>query len=174
MSLLFQWKCFVVFRYKQNYERMYQLKEWQNCGGVMVMGYEMFRNLTNPKAARIRKRAIETFQSTLIDPGEIVFLCDCCVFWVNVTHSLGIHVTLNGPCVHVCVCLYMHAWQLKQTSTRLSLVKKELCMCTVQQSYSSSDTGMRPHVYLPSLHISCILSYTSQRLSWNTKTDKVK
>ena len=70
----------MVFRYKQNYERMYQLKEWQNCGGVMVMGYDMFRNLTNPKAARIRKKAIETFQSALIDPGEIVFLCDCCIF----------------------------------------------------------------------------------------------
>ena len=80
VSLLFQWKCFVVFRYKQNYERMYQLKEWQNCGGVMVMGYDMFRILTNPKAARIRKKAIETFQSALIDPGEIVFICDCCIF----------------------------------------------------------------------------------------------
>jgi transcriptional regulator ATRX len=58
---------------------MYQLKEWQNCGGVMVMGYDMFRNLTNLKAARIRKKAIETFQSALIDPGEVAFICDCCI-----------------------------------------------------------------------------------------------
>jgi transcriptional regulator ATRX len=63
---------------------MYQLKEWQSCGGVMVMGYDMFRILTNPKAARIRKKAMETFQSTLVDPGEIVIhviflhvLCTC-------------------------------------------------------------------------------------------------
>jgi len=44
------------------------------------MGYDMFRNLTNSKSARVRKKAIETFQSTLIDPGEIVFVCDCCIF----------------------------------------------------------------------------------------------
>lgn len=138
----------MVFRYKQNYERMYQLKEWQNCGGVMVMGYDMFRNLTNPNAARIRKKAIETFQSTLIDPGEIVFICDYCMCCVNVTHSLGIHVTLNGLHVHVCVCLfvclYVHACQLTQTYTHLSLIKPELYVCTV---HSSSDTDMRPHTF---------------------------
>ncbi|GFG39285.1 hypothetical protein Cfor_02210, partial [Coptotermes formosanus] len=67
---------FELSKYKQNYERMYQLKEWQDCGGVMVMGYDMFRILTNPKAARIRKKAIETFQSTLIDPGPDLVVCD--------------------------------------------------------------------------------------------------
>jgi transcriptional regulator ATRX len=64
----------MMFRYKQNYERMYQLKEWQSCGGVMVLGYDMFRNLTNTQTKRIRKKALETFQSTLVDPGEIFYM----------------------------------------------------------------------------------------------------
>jgi hypothetical protein len=148
MSLLFQWKCFVVFRYKQNYERMYQLKEWQSCGGVMVLGYDMFRNLTNPKAARIRKKAIETFQSALIDPGEIVFICRCCMFWVNVTHSLGVHVTLNGPRVHVCVCL-------------------PVCMCThvslhrhAHVSHSLSKNYACVQYNSPTVHLILILDLT--------------
>jgi transcriptional regulator ATRX len=53
---------------------MYQLKEWQNCGGVMVIGYDMFRILTNTQAKRVRKNAMETFQSTLVDPGKVIFV----------------------------------------------------------------------------------------------------
>ncbi|KAJ4447096.1 hypothetical protein ANN_09096 [Periplaneta americana] len=56
--------------YKQNYERMYQLKDWQEEGGVMVLGYDMYRNLTNTQTKRLRKKAIETFQSTLVDPDR--------------------------------------------------------------------------------------------------------
>jgi hypothetical protein len=67
-------KYVMLFRYRQNYERMYQLKEWQSCGGVMVLGYDMFRNLTNTQTKRIRKKALETFQSTLVDPGEIFYM----------------------------------------------------------------------------------------------------
>ncbi|XP_023703931.1 transcriptional regulator ATRX isoform X3 [Cryptotermes secundus] len=67
---------FELSKYKQNYERMYQLKEWHSCGGVMVLGYDMFRNLTNTQAKRIRKNALETFQSTLVDPGPDLVVCD--------------------------------------------------------------------------------------------------
>ncbi|XP_021926690.1 transcriptional regulator ATRX-like isoform X1 [Zootermopsis nevadensis] len=67
---------FELSRYKQNYERMYQVKEWQDCGGVMVIGYDMFRILTNPQAKRMRKNAMETFQSSLVDPGPDLVVCD--------------------------------------------------------------------------------------------------
>ena len=45
-----------------------------DSGGVMVLGYEMYRNLTNPQAKRLRKKAIETFQTTLVDPGIDKFI----------------------------------------------------------------------------------------------------
>jgi Fe-S oxidoreductase len=87
----------MLFRYKQNSERMYQLKKWQSNGGVMVLGYNMFRNLTNTQTKRIQRKALETFQSTLIDPGEIVFVCDHCMF--QITAHLRVCLHLNTLCV---------------------------------------------------------------------------
>lgn len=79
----------------------------------MVLGYDMFRILTNAQAKRIRKNALETFQSTLIDPGEIVFVCDHCMFQINV--PLMLCLLLNTLCVyvrgwagthvHMCMCM---------------------------------------------------------------------
>ncbi|XP_069683035.1 transcriptional regulator ATRX-like isoform X2 [Periplaneta americana] len=71
-----QVNVFELSKYKQNYERMYQLKDWQEEGGVMVLGYDMYRNLTNTQTKRLRKKAIETFQSTLVDPGPDLVVCD--------------------------------------------------------------------------------------------------
>jgi hypothetical protein len=89
----------VLPRYKQNYERMYQLKEWQDCGGVMMIGYDMFRNLTNTQTKRMRKKAIEVFQSTLVDPGDIVFNCDFGMCLITDTPGLCLHFN-----EHTCVC----------------------------------------------------------------------
>lgn len=35
----------------------------------MVMGYDMYRNLTNPTTKRVRASIMKTFQTTLVDPG---------------------------------------------------------------------------------------------------------
>lgn len=39
-------------------------------GGVLVIGYDMYRNLTNPKTKRARASIIKTFQTALVDPGR--------------------------------------------------------------------------------------------------------
>ncbi|KAL1122717.1 hypothetical protein AAG570_003044 [Ranatra chinensis] len=55
--------------------RHYQLKDWSRNGGVFVVGYNMYRSLTNPKA-RYKQAAKKTFQETLVDPGPDLVICD--------------------------------------------------------------------------------------------------
>lgn len=42
-------------------------------GGVMVIGYDMYRNLTNPDSKRVRSTVKKTFQTTLVNPGTLNF-----------------------------------------------------------------------------------------------------
>lgn len=63
-------------RYKDNITRANMLMEWHNEGGVMILGYDMFRNLANPTAPRIRKKVRESLQTSLIDPGPDMIVCD--------------------------------------------------------------------------------------------------
>jgi len=59
---------------KDNWGRSELLNDWQNGGGVMIMGYEMFRNLS--QSARIKnKKQKKIFSESLLDPGH------CYAFW---------------------------------------------------------------------------------------------
>ena len=45
------------------------LKHWQRYGGVMIMGYSMYRNLS--QCYRVRsKTQKKIFQEALVDPGK--------------------------------------------------------------------------------------------------------
>lgn len=48
-------------------------------GGVMIIGYEMYRNLTQGRNIKSKKLK-ETFQKTLVDPGTV--LCNAAVVYV--------------------------------------------------------------------------------------------
>lgn len=61
---------FELVNAKQNSERSFYVKEWQRCGGVMILGYDMFRNLSNEKSKRIPKKMRATFKECLVDPGK--------------------------------------------------------------------------------------------------------
>lgn len=72
--------CYVFFffsfcRFKQNSERAYQIKEWHQDGGVMIMGYDMFRNLSSDNK-RIKKKLRDTLQRGLVEPGPDLVVCD--------------------------------------------------------------------------------------------------
>ncbi|CAG5119169.1 unnamed protein product, partial [Candidula unifasciata] len=60
---------------KQNAARVEALKEWQANGGIMIMGYEMYRNLTTGSRCK-NKRQKKIFQDTLVDPGPDLVICD--------------------------------------------------------------------------------------------------
>ncbi|XP_070818931.1 transcriptional regulator ATRX [Chaetodon trifascialis] len=60
---------------KRPQERAYSLQQWQDTGGVMIIGYEMYRNLTQGRNIKSKKLK-ETFQKTLVDPGPDLVICD--------------------------------------------------------------------------------------------------
>ncbi|XP_033949364.1 transcriptional regulator ATRX isoform X2 [Pseudochaenichthys georgianus] len=60
---------------KRPQDRAYALQRWQDMGGVMIIGYEMYRNLTQGRNIKSKKLK-ETFQKTLVDPGPDMVICD--------------------------------------------------------------------------------------------------
>ncbi|XP_029296954.1 transcriptional regulator ATRX isoform X2 [Cottoperca gobio] len=60
---------------KRPQERAYALQRWQDMGGVIIIGYEMYRNLTQGRNIKSKKLK-ETFQKTLVDPGPDLVICD--------------------------------------------------------------------------------------------------
>uniref|UniRef100_A0A8C7LBH5 DNA helicase n=1 Tax=Oncorhynchus kisutch TaxID=8019 RepID=A0A8C7LBH5_ONCKI len=56
-------------------KRYIALQRWQMDGGVMIMGYEMYRNLTLGLKV-IHGKFKKTFDSTLVDPGPDFVICD--------------------------------------------------------------------------------------------------
>ncbi|CAG4951078.1 unnamed protein product [Parnassius apollo] len=63
-------------RYKQNSERAFQLQQWFESGGVCVLGYEMFRNLSADNSKKFKKKMLKSFQESLVDPGPDLVVCD--------------------------------------------------------------------------------------------------
>lgn len=66
---------FFFCRYKQNYERVFYINEWHKEGGVLIMGYDLFRNLSS-ETSRLKKREKAIIQTALVDPGPDLVVCD--------------------------------------------------------------------------------------------------
>ncbi|XP_022086719.1 transcriptional regulator ATRX-like isoform X2 [Acanthaster planci] len=68
-------EVFEITSYKNNWQRADALKYWHDNGGVMVMGYSMYRQLSMHKFVKNKKqRAI--FTQALVDPGPEIVICD--------------------------------------------------------------------------------------------------
>ncbi|XP_072754858.1 uncharacterized protein [Anoplolepis gracilipes] len=68
-------EVYELTKFKKNFERKYQLQRWQKTGGVMIIGYEMFRNLTGANK-NIRKGMKEVIEECLVEPGADLIVCD--------------------------------------------------------------------------------------------------
>ncbi|XP_043913189.1 transcriptional regulator ATRX [Protopterus annectens] len=60
---------------KRPQERGQLLQEWQDNGGIAIIGYEMYRNLTQGRNVKSKKLK-ELYQKTLVDPGPDFVICD--------------------------------------------------------------------------------------------------
>ncbi|XP_046442812.1 transcriptional regulator ATRX homolog isoform X3 [Daphnia pulex] len=56
--------------------RKYTLQSWLEGGGVMIIGYDMYRNLTNENNKKITKKERDVFTRSLVDPGPQLVVCD--------------------------------------------------------------------------------------------------
>ncbi|CAL4061368.1 unnamed protein product, partial [Meganyctiphanes norvegica] len=61
---------------KDLWGRAYRLDDWWKEGGVMIMGYDMFRNLSNEKNKKYKGKMKEIFQKALVNPGPDIMVCD--------------------------------------------------------------------------------------------------
>ncbi|XP_063705837.1 transcriptional regulator ATRX homolog [Culicoides brevitarsis] len=71
----YEMNLYEMSRQKQNVDRAYRLKEWYEDGGVFIIGYDMFRNLTNLKQ-KLRKKLRDDIEKALLDPGPDLVICD--------------------------------------------------------------------------------------------------
>ena len=55
-------------------QRQRKLRRWFSDGGVLLIGYEMFRNMALGK--RLKKARREEFQKLLLDPGTYMYATD--------------------------------------------------------------------------------------------------
>ncbi|XP_044538874.1 transcriptional regulator ATRX-like [Gracilinanus agilis] len=60
---------------KRPQDRSHVLQKWQDNGGVMIIGYEMYRNLVQGRNVKSKKLK-EIFNKTLVDPGPDFVVCD--------------------------------------------------------------------------------------------------
>lgn len=60
---------------KRPQERGFILQRWHDNGGVLIIGYEMYRNLTQGRNVKSKKLK-ELYQKTLVDPGPDFVICD--------------------------------------------------------------------------------------------------
>ena len=62
---------------KDMWGRADRIRHWGKNGGALIMGYDMFRNLTNEKnAKKFKKKQREIFMENLVDPGPDLVICD--------------------------------------------------------------------------------------------------
>lgn len=63
-------------KYKDKNTRVFKLEEWFEEGGVCIVGYDMYRILSNEKTKGLRKKQKESLQKSLVNPGPDVVICD--------------------------------------------------------------------------------------------------
>ena len=54
---------------KTNWARTDALEQWHRDGGLLIIGYEMYRNLTLHKFIKSKKQK-KIINETLVDPGK--------------------------------------------------------------------------------------------------------
>ena len=61
---------------KDMWGRADRIRHWGKNGGVLIMGYDMYRNLTNETSKKFKKKQKEIFMENLVDPGPNLVICD--------------------------------------------------------------------------------------------------
>ncbi len=96
---------------KSGWHRTDMLQQWQEGGGLLIMGYEMYRNMCQHKFIKSKKQK-RIIDECLVDPGNSiltfftftsVILRTHCLFYYFLYLYLEIYTappdSLRGPCM---------------------------------------------------------------------------
>ena len=70
-----QLDVFELTQYKDDKTRCKVLTNWHEKGGVLIIGYHLFRTFINPRK-RWLKNNVSKFKKALLDPGPDIVICD--------------------------------------------------------------------------------------------------
>lgn len=71
-------RIYELSQIQNNQMRFAVLEDWQAKGGVLIVGYTMFRNLANLKSkiSLLDDKFVKKMQDMLLDPGPDLVICD--------------------------------------------------------------------------------------------------
>jgi transcriptional regulator ATRX len=66
-----QFQVYELGHLKNYGERVQMVQDWQDSGGILIIGYQMFRNLCKGSHIRSRKQK-KIFYECLSEPGKFI------------------------------------------------------------------------------------------------------
>uniref|UniRef100_A0A8C3RPN4 DNA helicase n=1 Tax=Chelydra serpentina TaxID=8475 RepID=A0A8C3RPN4_CHESE len=150
---------------KRPQERSYMLQRWQEDGGVMIIGYEMYRNLAQGRNVKSRKLK-EIFNKALVDPvaikltGVDLSLPDHCMVNFIKENLLGsikefrnrfINPIQNGQCADSTMV------DVRVMKKRAHILYEMLAGCVQRKDYTALTKFLPPkHEYVLAVRMTSI------------------
>ncbi|KAG8504974.1 Transcriptional regulator ATRX, partial [Galemys pyrenaicus] len=129
---------------KRPQERSYMLQRWQEDGGVMIIGYEMYRNLAQGRNVKSRKLK-EIFNKALVDPDHCMvnFIKENLLGSIKEFRNRFINPIQNGQCADSTMV------DVRVMKKRAHILYEMLAGCVQRKDYTALTKFLPPkHEYV--------------------------
>uniref|UniRef100_A0A8C3RPV5 DNA helicase n=1 Tax=Chelydra serpentina TaxID=8475 RepID=A0A8C3RPV5_CHESE len=133
---------------KRPQERSYMLQRWQEDGGVMIIGYEMYRNLAQGRNVKSRKLK-EIFNKALVDPVENIL--ENLLGSIKEFRNRFINPIQNGQCADSTMV------DVRVMKKRAHILYEMLAGCVQRKDYTALTKFLPPkHEYVLAVRMTSI------------------
>ncbi|KAH0630897.1 hypothetical protein JD844_004228 [Phrynosoma platyrhinos] len=124
---------------KRPQERGYMLQRWQDEGGVMIIGYEMYRNLAQGRNVKSRKLK-EIFNKALVDPDHCMvnFIKENLLGSIKEFRNRFINPIQNGQCADSTLA------DVRVMKKRAHILYEMLAGCVQRKDYTALTKFLPP------------------------------